>query len=98
MRHPVVSATTPDAEANGEGVTTQAGGCTKATQPDPAKGSRVQWLPTDEETETEPEDLYSQGDRVDSRKDRWERAVGGAVSGTRRLIPLRGPLGRDPDC
>ncbi len=72
VRHPVVSAPTPDAGANGRGETTQAGGCTKATQVDPAKQSRVPWLPTDEETETEPEDLYSQGDRVDSRKDRWE--------------------------
>ncbi len=66
VRHPVVSAPTPDAGANGGGETTQAGGCTKATQVDPAKRSRVPWLPTDEETETEPEDLYSQGDRVDS--------------------------------
>ncbi len=65
-RHPVVSTPTPDTEANGGGETTQAGGCSKATQVDPAKRSRVPWLPTDEETETEPEDLYSQGDRVDS--------------------------------
>ncbi len=93
-----MSATTPDAEANGEGVTTQAGGCTKATQPDPAKGSRVQWLPTDEETETEPEDLYSQGDRIDSRKDRLEGVVGRPVSGTRSLLPPRGPLSRDIEC
>ncbi len=97
-RHPVVSAPTPDTEANGGGETTQAGGCSKATQVDPAKRSRVPWLSTDEETETEPEDLYSQGDRVDSRKDRWERAVGGAANGIRRLLHPRGPLGRDPDC
>ncbi len=90
-------APTPDAGANGGGETTQAGGCTKATQVDPATRVRVPWLPTDEETDTEPEDLYSQGDQVDSRKDRWERAVGGAVSGTRHLIPPRGSLGRDPD-
>ncbi len=62
VRHPVVSAPTPDAGDNGGGETTQAGGCTKANQVDPAKRSRVPWLPTDEETETEPEDLYSQGD------------------------------------
>ncbi len=97
-RHPVVSTPTPETGANGGGETTQAGGCSKATQVDPAKRSRVPWLPTDEETETEPEDLYSQGDRVDSRKDRWERGVGGAASGIRRLLPPRGPLGRDPDC
>ncbi len=41
---------------------------------------------------------YSQGDRVDSRKDRWERAVGGVASRIRRLLPPRGPLVRDPDC
>ena len=69
VRHTAASATTPDAEANGGDVTTSAGGCTKATQVDPATRSRLPWLPTDEETETEPEDLYSQGDRVDSRKD-----------------------------
>ncbi len=83
---------------NGGGTTTSAGGCTKATQVDPAARSRVPWLSTDEETETEPEDLYSQEDHVDSGKDRWERAVGGAVSGTRHLVPPRGPLGRESDC
>ncbi len=98
VRHPVTSEPTPDAEANGGGETTQVGGCTKATQVDPATRSTVPWLPTDKETETEPEDLYSQGDRVDPRKDRWERAEGGAVSGTRRLVPPRDAMGRDPDC
>ncbi len=98
VRHPVVSAPTLDAGANVGGETTPTAGCTKATQVDPAKRSRVPLLPTDGETETEPEDLYSQGDRVDSRKDRWERAVGGAVSGTRRLVPPRGPLGQDVEC
>ncbi len=33
-----------------------------------------------------------------SRKYRWERPVGGAVSGIRRLLPPGGPLGRDPNC
>ncbi len=87
VSHPVVPTPTPDAGANGESVTTSAGGCTKVTQVDPAKRSRVPWLPTDEETETEPEDSYSQGGRVDSRNDRWERAVGGAVTGTRSCYP-----------
>ncbi len=86
-RHPAVSTPTPGDGANGGAETTQAGGCSKATQVDPAKRSRVPWLPTDEETGTEPEDLYSQGDRIDSWKDRWERAVGGAVSGIGRLLP-----------
>ncbi len=84
--------------ATGEGVTTQAGGCTKVTQADPVMRLRLPWLSTDEETETKPEDFYSQGDRVDSCKDRWEKAVGGIVSETRRLIPPQGPLVRDPDC
>ncbi len=84
--------------ATGGGVTTQAGGCSKATQADPATRSRLPWLPTDGETVTEPEDLYSQGDRMDSHKDRWEKAVGGTVSGTRRLVPPWGPFVRDPDC
>ncbi len=97
-RHPAVSTANPDVGANGGVETTQAGRCSKATQVDPAKRVRVPWLPTDEETETEPEDLYSQGDRVDSRKDRWERAVGGAASGIRRLLLPRGPLSRDPEC
>ncbi len=98
VRHMATSAPNPDAGATGGGVPTQEGGCIKATQVDSATRSRLPWLPTDEETETEPEDLYSQGDRVDLRKDRWERAVGGAVSGTRRLVPPRGPLGRNLDC
>ncbi len=72
VRHTAASAPTPNAGANGGGTTTQAEGCTKATQVDPAARSRVPWLSTDEETETEPEDLYSQRDRVDSCKDGWE--------------------------
>ncbi len=70
------------------GVTTQAGGCAQATQADPAIRSGLPWLPNNEETETEPEYLYSQGDRLDSHMDRWEKAVGGTVSGTRHLIPM----------
>ncbi len=73
--------------ATAGGVTTQAGGCTKATQTEPATRSRLPWLPTDEETESKPEDLNSQGDRMDSHKYQWEKAVGGAVSGTRCLVP-----------
>ncbi len=73
-------------------MTSQVGSCAKATQADPAAHSRLPWLPTDEETETKPEDLYSQGDRMDPHKDRWEKAVGGAVSGTQHLIPPRGLL------
>ncbi len=46
----------------GGSLTMQAGSCAKATQDDPATRSRLPWLPTDDETETEPEDMYSQGD------------------------------------
>ncbi len=84
--------------ATSGGVTTQAGSCTMATQANPTTRLKVPWLPTDEETETEPEDLYSQGDRLDPNKDRWEKTMGGAVGGTRHLIPPRGHLLRDPDC
>ena len=73
--------------ATGGGLTTQAGSCAKVTQADPAARSRLPWLPTDEETETEPEDMYSQGDWLDPHKDLWEKAVGGAVSGKRHIIP-----------
>ncbi len=46
----------------------------------------------------EPEDMYSQGDRLDPHKDRWERAVGGAVDRIRQLLPPQGPLARETDC
>ena len=68
-RQMATSAPTPDAGADGGGMTKIAGGCTKATQVDPATRSRLPWLQTDKETETEPEDLYSQGDRGDLHKD-----------------------------
>ncbi len=42
--------------------------------------------------------MYSQGDQLDPHKDHWQRAVGGAVSGIRKLIPPRGLLSRETDC
>ncbi len=84
--------------AIGGNVTTQVGVCAKATQANPATRSRLPWLPTDEETETEPEDMYSQGDRLDPHKDQWHKVVGGAVSGTRWLISPRGSLVQELDC
>ena len=42
--------------------------------------------------------MYLQGDRLETHKDQWERAVGRAVGGIRQLIPPRGPLARDTDC
>ena len=49
--------------------------------------SGLPWLPTDDESGTEPEDPYSQGDQPDPLKTDWERTVGGAVGGNRRLAP-----------
>ncbi len=54
----------------GGNLMTQAGSCAKATQADPATCLRLPWLPTDDESETEPEDMYSQGDRLGPHKDR----------------------------
>ncbi len=75
---------------------TQTGSSVKATQADTAMQSRLLWLATGAESETEPGDLYSQGDQPDPHKDRWELAVGGAVSGIQYLVsppPTAGPLG-----
>ena len=49
----------------------------------PTLRSGLPWLPTDEESGTEPVDLNSQGDRPDHLKTDWERTVGGALGGTR---------------
>ena len=71
---------------------------TCATQMGPTARPRLPWLPTDEESGTEPEDLYSQGDRPDPLQTDWERTVGGAVGGNRRTAPLRVLLAEDADC
>ncbi len=54
-------------------------------------------LPTDDESGTEPEDPYSQGARPDPIKTDWERTVGGAVGGSRRLAPPRVLLVEEAD-
>ncbi len=36
--------------------------------------------------------------RLDPHKDQWEKAVGGAVCGTRQMLPPWGPLVREADC
>ncbi len=74
------------------------GSCAKAMQVDPAVRPGLPWLATDNESETEPEDLYSQGDRPDPHKDRWERAVGGVVVGIRHLVSPPGTLVGEIDC
>ncbi len=55
--------------ATGGNRTTQTGSFAKATQADPAKRLRLPWLPTDDVSEIEPEDMYSQGNRLDQNKD-----------------------------
>ncbi len=51
----------------------------------------------DDESGTEPEDPYSQGDQPDPLKTDWERTVGGAVGGNRRLVPLHAILVEDAE-
>ncbi len=55
-------------------------------------------MPTDDESGTEPEDPYSQGDRPDTLKTDWERTLGGAVGGNRRLVPPRVILVEGAEC
>ncbi len=82
--------------ATGGSLTMQAGSCAKATQADPATRSRLPWLPTDYETETEPEDMYSQGHRLDPNKDRWEKPWEQQYVGHDRLFPRRAPWSKNP--
>ncbi len=71
---------------------------TRSTQMGPARRSRSPWLATDDESGTEPEDVYSQGDRPDPLKARWEQAVGGAVCGIRHLTPSHVILTKEAQC
>ncbi len=71
---------------------------TKATQMGTILRSGLPWLPTDDEYGTEPEDAYSHGDRPDPLKADWERTVGGAVGGNRRLVPPHVILVEDAEC
>ena len=78
--------------------TSQAGTNTRSTQMGSTLRSGLPWLPTDDESGMEPEDPYSQGDRPDSRKTDWERTVGGAMGGNRRLAPPHVLLVEDAEC
>ncbi len=78
--------------------TSQVGTNTRSTQMGSTLQSGLPWLPTDDESGTEPEDLYSQGDRPDPRKADWERTVGGAVGGNRWLVQPRVLLVGDAEC
>ena len=78
-----VASTDPTAGAANGTQTSRAETATRSTQMGTAVRSGLPWLFTDEESGTEPEDLYSQGDRPDPLKTNWERTVGGAVGGNR---------------
>ncbi len=61
----------PAGSAPGRNQTMQTGSCAKSTQSNPTGQMKLPWLATDDESDIEKEDLYSQGDRPD-RKDGWE--------------------------
>ncbi len=92
------ASTDPTVSAASGTQTSQAGTNTQSTQMGPTLRSGLPWLPTDDESGTEPEDPYSQGDRPDPLKVDWERTVGGAVGGNRRLAPPRVLLVEDAEC
>ncbi len=92
------TSTDPTASAAGGTQTSQAGMNTRSTQMGPTLRPGLPWLPTDDESGTEPKDPYSQGDRPDPMKADWERTVGGAVGGNRRLAPPRVLLVEDAEC
>ncbi len=69
--------------------TSQTETSTRSTQMGPTLRSGFPWLATDDESGTEPEDPYLQGDRPDPLKTGWEWTVGGAIGGNRRLVPPR---------
>ncbi len=79
--------TDPTASAANGTQISQAETTTRSTQMGSTLRSGLPWLPTDDESGTEPEDPYSQGDRPDPLKTDWERTVGGGVGGNRRLAP-----------
>ncbi len=64
----------------------------------PAARSGLPWLPTDDESGTEAEDPYSQGDRPNPWKADWERTIGGAAGGSRRWAQPRVLLVEDAEC
>ncbi len=70
------TSTDPTGGATGGNLMTQVGSCAKATQADPATRSRFPWLPTDDESETEPEDMYKATDWTHTRTNGRELWVG----------------------
>ena len=88
------ASTDPTASAANGTQTSQAETATRSTQMGPAVRSGLPWLPTDDESGTEPENLYSQGDRPDPLKTDWERTV----RGNRRSVPPRVLPVEDAEC
>ena len=72
-----IASTDPTASAGNGTQTSQAGTTTRSTQMGSTLRSGLPWLPTDDESGTEPEDPYSQGDQPDP----WKTV--GAVGGNR---------------
>ncbi len=66
------ASTDPTASAVSGTQTSQIGTNTRSTQMGPTLRSGLPWLPTDDESGSEPEDPYSQGDRPDPLKTDWE--------------------------
>ena len=92
------ASTHPTVSVAGGTQASQAGTNTRSTQMGPTLRSGLPWLPTDDESGTEPEDPYSQGDRSNPLKADWERTIGGAVGGNRQLVPPRVLLVEDAEC
>ncbi len=88
------ASTDPTASAANVNQTSQAETTTQSTQMGSTARSGLPWLPTDDESGTEPEDPYSQRDQPDPWKADWERTVGG----NRRLAPPRVLLVEDAEC
>ena len=64
----------------------------------PSLRSGLPWLPTDDESGTEPKGPYSHQDRPDPLKTDWERTIGGTVGGSRRLVPPHVIRVEDAEC
>ncbi len=88
----------PTASAVSVTQTLQTGTNTRSTQMGSTLRPGLPCLLTDDESGMEPEDPFSQGDRPDPLKTGWERTVGGAVGGSRRLVPPRIVLVEDVEC
>ncbi len=73
------ASTDPTASAVSGTQTSHTGTSTRSTWMGPTLRSGLPWIATDDESATEPEDPYSQGNRPDFLKAECERTVGGAV-------------------